>query len=81
MLQSQGTLRLLAKLGTPLITPSNILTIGTNRGHLIEVLKGFPREKEGFTQQTIHNKDKQNYGNIQSLLRGMFERIKGFKII
>ena len=84
MLQAQDTIHLLAKLRTRLITPSNILSIGTEvacRGYLVEVLKRFFKEKHGFTQKAIDNKDKQNYSSIEFLIKcSVAECLKELKI-
>ncbi len=71
-LNAQDTIHLLAKLRTKLLTPSNIVSIGAEhacRGHLIEVLKRFPKARHGLTQQAIDNKEKQNYGSVTLLVK------------
>ena len=84
MLQAQDTIHLLAKLRTRLITPSNLLSIGTEvacRGHLVEVLKRFSKEKHGLRQKAIDNKDKQNYSSIELLIKpSVAECLKELKI-
>ena len=70
-LYAQDTIHLLAKLRTRLLMPSNILSIGAEvacRGHLVEILKEFPKEKHGLTQKSIDFKDKQNYSSIELLV-------------
>ena len=65
---SQDTIHLLAKLRTRLLTPSNILSFGTEiacRAHLVEVLKKFPKATHGLTQRSIDNKDKQTGPSLE----------------
>ncbi len=74
---AQDTVHLLAKLRTRLIMPSNILSIGAAvacRGHLIEVLKQFPKSRHGLSQRSIDSKDKQNYTSISFLLKPCVEQ-------
>ena len=55
-----------------LITPSNLLSLGSEtacRGHLVEILKSFPKSQHGLTQRTIDSRDKQNHGSIELLLK------------
>ena len=59
-LSVQDTIHLLAKLSTRLVTPSNLVAIGSEiacRGHLVEVLKQFEKAKHGLTYRSIDNKD------------------------
>ena len=70
-LSVQDTIHLLAKLRTRLITPSNLVALGSEiacRGHLIEVIKQFEKAKHGLTYRSIDNKDKQNYTSIPLLV-------------
>lgn len=58
---AQDTVHLLAKLRTKLITPSNIISLGSEfacRGHLTEVLKLFPKARHGLTERAVDNRDK-----------------------
>eukprot|EP00795_Rhopilema_esculentum_P015908 gene15908-7240_t len=76
-LYAQDTIHLLAKLKTRLLLPSNILSIGAEvacRGHLVEVLKQFPKERRGLTQKSIDCKDKQNYLSIELLVSESVEK-------
>lgn len=69
---SQDTIHLLAKLKTRLITPSNLLSLGTEtacRGHLTELLNSFPKSRHGLSERAIDSRDKQNYGSIELLLK------------
>ena len=68
---SQDTVHLLAKLRTRLLGPSNIIVLGVEspcRSHIQYVYNNIPKERHGFTQQVIDNKDKQNYGSIATLV-------------
>lgn len=68
---SQDVIHLLAKLRTRLLTPSNVIVMGTEvacRGHLHHLLKFFNKSRHGLTQQILENKDKQNYKSIDNLL-------------
>ncbi len=70
-LYAQDTVHLLAKLRTPLIIPSNILSMGTVvacKGHLLQVLKSFSKDKHGLTHRAIDSKDKQNFTSIDLLV-------------
>ena len=61
---SQDVVHLLAKLRTRLLTPSNIIIMGTEKAcrvHLQQLLKNFDKSKHGLTQQILENKDEQNY--------------------
>ena len=76
-LSAQDTIHLLAKLRTRLLMPSNILSIGAEvacRGHLVEVLKQFPKGRHRLTQKSIDCKDKQNYSSIELLVSESVEK-------
>lgn len=75
-LPAQDVIHLLAKLRTRLLTPSNILSLGSEiacPGHLLDVLKRYPKAKHGLTQRAIDNKDKQNYSSIELLIKESVE--------
>jgi hypothetical protein len=75
-LPAQDVIHLLAKLRTRLLTLSNILSMGSEvacPGHLLEVLKRYPKAKHGLTQRAIDNKDKQNYSSIELLFKESIE--------
>jgi hypothetical protein len=70
-LNAQNTIHLLAKLRTRLVTPSNLVALGSEiacRGHLVEIIKQFEKAKHGLTYRSIDNKDKQNYTSIPLLV-------------
>ena len=70
-LSCQDTINLLAKLRTRLLTPSNLIVLGSEtacRGHLQHVLKSFSKSDHGLSPQVLENKDKQNYDSIEKLL-------------
>ena len=70
-LSCQDTIHLLAKLRTRLLTPSNLIVLGSEtacRGHLQHVLKSFSKSDHGLSPQVLENKDKQNYDSIEKLL-------------
>uniref|UniRef100_A0A7M5X9S7 Uncharacterized protein n=2 Tax=Clytia hemisphaerica TaxID=252671 RepID=A0A7M5X9S7_9CNID len=67
----QDTVHLLAKLRTRLLTPSNLIVLGSEtacRGHLEHVLDDFSKEDHGLSAQVLQNKDKQNYQSVETLL-------------
>ena len=62
---------MLAKLRTRLLGPSNLIILGAeNAGlaHLQYIYDNILKERHGLSQQTIDNKDKQNYGSIATLV-------------
>ena len=68
----QDTVHLLAKLRTRLITPSNLLVMGTEtacRVHLEQLVHRIPKDRHGLTLRCISQKDKQNYDSITSILK------------
>ncbi len=70
-LNAQDTIHLLAKLRRRLVTPSNLVALGSEiacRGHLVEIIKQFEKAKHGLTYRSIDNKDKQNYTSIPLLV-------------
>ena len=73
---SQDMIHLLAKLRTRLLTPSNLLSIGTEtacRGHLTALLKEFPKAQHGLSHRAIDLRDKQNYSSIELLVKPSVE--------
>lgn len=70
-LSCQDMIHLLAKLRTRLLTPSNLIVMGTEtacRGHLQQVLSLHSKEEHQLTHQILENKDKQNYESIEHLV-------------
>lgn len=56
--------------------PSNVISIGSQvacRGHLLEVLKRFPKAKHRLSQRSLADKDKQNYSSINLLVKPCVE--------
>ena len=76
-LSAQDHVHFLAKLRTKIVTPSNILVLGTETaclGHLKYILVHFSKELHQLTERILSNKDKQNYSGIEILLsEGVFE--------
>ena len=75
-LSAQDIVHLLAKMRNRLLTPSNLLTMGSKvacRAHSFHVLITFNKLKHGLTQQAINNKDKQNYSSIALLVEQKVE--------
>ena len=69
---AQDTVHLLTKLRTRLITPSNLLSLGSEtacRGNIAEILQSFPKADHGLNQRAIDSRDKQNYSSIELLLK------------
>ena len=67
----QDTVHLLAKLRTRLLTPSNLIVLGSEtacRGHLEQILNDYSKEDHGLSAQVLQNKDKQNYQSVETLL-------------
>ena len=55
LLPAQDVIHLRAKLRTRLLTPSSILGLGSEvacPGHVLEVLKHYPKAKHGLQRQT-----------------------------
>ena len=68
---SQDNAHLLAKLHTRLLGPSNIIVLGVEsacRSHIQFIYNNVPKDRHGWTQQVIDNKDKQNYDSIAILV-------------
>ena len=70
-LMNQDTVHLLAKLKNKLLTPSNLVVLGTEVAcpfHLIQLIQEIPKARYGLTKKAVDNKDKQNYSSIAMLV-------------
>ena len=68
---SQDTIHILAKLRTRLVTPTNLLVLGTEtacRAHLEHIVHSISKATHGLTLQSISHKDKQNYESVSILV-------------
>lgn len=68
---AQDTVHILAKLRKRLITPSNLVVIGSEtacRAHLQFVIDTYSKSKHGLTIRCIDHKDKQNFESVGVLV-------------
>ena len=70
-LHSQDTIHILAKLRTRLITPTNLIVLGSEtayRAHLEQLINTVSKDHHGLTMKSINHKDKQNYDSINAMV-------------
>ena len=74
---AQDIIHLLAKMGTRLFLPSNILMLGDMNActaYLNVVLSNSPKQQHGLSARYLYVKDTQNYSCIEMILgEGVFE--------
>ena len=76
-LHSEDTINILAKLRTRLITPTNLIVIGTEtacRAHLEQLISSVSKANHSLTMKSINHKDKQNYDSINAMVSDSVER-------